>query len=169
MTLLAYIDVRPLWFIGGLPLFIGLSMLLCWLAKARFKKSNATLFSALLFTVLFTFFLTGFGPFVDQKEVREYTMTWETKPRPSNGLKESEVVLTFVDFPSHFIGDYSDELAAHLQTQGQQSVKVVFEVISDYGRVRCFHQTEIGGLRSWKSEWGYAGSSGSHPTKSPWN
>ena len=129
-------------------MFIGLSFLLCWLSKARFKKSNATLFSALLFTVLFTFFLTGVGPFVDQKEVREYMMTWETKPRPSNGLKESEVILTFVDFPSHSIGDYSDDLAAHLQSKGQQPVKVVFEVISDYGRVRGFHQTEIGGLRS---------------------
>lgn len=114
MTLLAYINVYPLWFIGGLPLFIGLSLLLCWLAKARFKKSNATLFSALLFTVLFTLFLTGVGPFVDRKEFREYMMTWETKPHPSNGLKESEVILIFVDFPSHSIGDYSDDLAAHL-------------------------------------------------------
>jgi predicted PurR-regulated permease PerM len=168
MTLLAYIDVRPFLFIGGLPLFIGLSLLVCWLAKARFKKGNVTLFSALLFTVLFTFFLTGVGPFIDQKEVREYMMTWETKPRPSNGMKESEVVLTFVDFPGHYIGEYSDELAAHLRDKGKQPVKVVFEVTSDYGRVRGFHETEIGGLRGWKSEWGYAGSSGS-PAKSPWN
>jgi len=168
MTLLAYIDVRPFLFIGGLPLFIGLSLLVCWLANTRFKKGNVTLFSALLFTVLFTLFLTGVGPFIDQEEVREYMMSWETKPSSSNGMKESEVVLTFVDFPGHYIGEYSDELAAHLRDKGKQPVKVVFEVASDYGRVRGFHETEIGGLRGWKSEWGYAGSSGS-PTKSPWH
>lgn len=168
MTLIAYIDVRPFLFIGGLPLFIGLSLLVCWLANTRFKKGNVTLFSALLFTVLFTLFLTGVGPFIDQEEVREYMMSWETKPSSSNGMKESEVVLTFVDFPGHYIGEYSDELAAHLRDKGKQPVKVVFEVASDYGRVRGFHATEIGGLRGWKSEWGYAGSSGS-PTKSPWH
>jgi predicted PurR-regulated permease PerM len=168
MTLLAYIDVRPFLFIGGLPLFVGLSLLVCWLAKAKFKTSNVVLSSVLLFTLLFAFLLTGVGPFINQKEIREYMMTWEIKPHPSNGMKESEVVLTFVDFPDHYIGEYSDQLATHLRDKGDQPVKVIFGVTSDYGKVRAFHETEIAGLRKWKSEWGYVGSSGS-PGKSPWN
>ncbi len=168
MTLFAYIDVRPFLFVGGLPLFIGLSLLVCWLAKTRFKKWNVALLSALIFTALFTLFLTGVGPFVDQKETREYMMTWEIKSTPSNGMKESEVVLSFVDFPSHYIGEYSDEMAAYLRKKGDRKVKVVFEVTSDYGKVRGFHETEIAGLTGWKSEWGYAGVSGS-PSKSPWD
>ena len=107
----------------------------------------------------FTFLLTGVGPFIDQKETREYMMTWEIKPGPTNGMKQSEIVLSFVDFPGHCIGEYSNELAAYLREKGEQPVKVVFEVTSDYGKVRGFHETEIAGLHQWESEWGYAGSS----------
>ena len=168
MTLFAYIDVRPFLFLAGLPLFIGAIFLACRLAKAKFKKGTLVLLSSLLFTVLFTFFLTAFGPFVDQTEIREYQMTWEIKPAPSNGMKEAEIVLSFVEHPGHFIGEYSDSLAAHLREKGDREVKVVFEVTSDYGKVRGFHEIEIGGLRDWNSEWGYAGSSGS-PSSSPWD
>ena len=95
-------------------------------------------------------------------------MTCEIEPRPSKGMKQSEIVLTFVDFPGHYIGEYSDELAAHLRDKAGLAVKVVFEVTSDYGKVRGFHETEIGGLSDWESEWGYAGSTGS-PKRSPWD
>jgi hypothetical protein len=167
MILLGYIDVRPFLFVGGLPLFIGLSLLICWLAKTKFKKANVALISALLFTGLFTFLLTGVGPFIDQKEIREYMMTWEIKAGSTNGMKQSEIVLSFVDFPGHYIGEYSNELAAYLRDKGEQPVKVVFEVTSDFGKVRGFHEIEIAGLHEWESEWGYAGSTGS-PRKSPW-
>jgi hypothetical protein len=167
MTLLAYIDVRPFLFIGGLPLFIGLFLLICWLAKTRFKKANVALISAILFTGLFTFFLTGFGPFIDQKETREYTMNWEIKSAPTNGMKQSEIVLSFVDFPGHYIGEYSNQLAVYLRDKGEQPVKVVFEVTSDYGKVRGFHEIEIAGLHGWETEWVYTGSCG-FLRKSPW-
>lgn len=168
MTLLAYFDLRPLLFLVGLPLFLGLSFLVCKLARAKPSKGKIFLSSTLLITALFTLFLTGFGPFVDQEETREYLMKWEVKTSPSNEKRESEIVLSFVDFPGHYIGEYSDELAAHLQEEGDREVTVVFEVTSDYGKVRGFNATEIGGLREWKSEWGYAGSSGS-PEESPWD
>jgi hypothetical protein len=167
MTLLGYIDVRPLLFVGGLPLSIGLALLVCWLAKSRLKMASVAFVSALAFTVLFSIFLTGLGPFIDQKETRTHMMTWEIKTGPANSMKQSEVVLSFVDFPGHYIGEYSDELAAYLRTRGEQPVKVAFEVASDYGRVRGFRQTEIAGLRDWESEWSFAGSTGS-PSKSPW-
>jgi len=167
MTLLAYIDVRPLLFVGGLSLFIGLSLLISGLRKTKFKLANVVVISALLFTGLFTFLLTGAGPFINQKETREYMMTWKIKASPTNGMKQSEIVLSFVDFPGHYIGEYSNELAAYLHDKGEQPVKVVFEVTSDYGNVRGFHETEIAGLHEWESESGYAGSSGS-PARSPW-
>lgn len=167
MTLLAYIDVRPLLFVGGLSLFIGLAFLICRLVKKKFKKANIVFISTLLFTALFTFLLTGIGPFIDQTEIREYMMTWEIKEGSTNGMKQSEIVFSFVDFPGYYIGEYSNKLASHLIDKGEQPVKVVFEVTSDYGKVRGFHETEIAGLHEWESEWGYAGLSGSS-TKSPW-
>jgi hypothetical protein len=168
MIVLAYVDVRPLLFAAGLPAFVLLSLLVCWLVRARAGKGKVVLVSSVLFSVLFTFFLTGVGPFINQKETREYLMTWEVKPSPSSGMKESEVVLSFVDFPDHFLGEYSNELADHLRANGDDKVKVVIEVTSDYGKVRGFRVTEIAALKTWRSEWGYAGTRGS-PDKSPWD
>ena len=167
MTLFAYIDIRPWLFIGCLPLFIGISLLICRAAKTNIRKSNVALISALIFTVLFTLFLTGVGPFIAKKEIREHMMIWEIRPSQSGGMKQSEVVLSFIEFPGYYLCEYSDELAVHLREKGEQQVKVVFEVTSDYGRVRGFHEIEIAGLREWDSEGGYAGSSGS-PARSPW-
>lgn len=165
--LLAYIDLRPALFIGGLPLFIGLCLLLFRLAKTESRKGNVVIASGMLFTALFTFFLTGVGPFIGQEETREYMMTWDIKPSPSGETKESEVVLSFVDFPGHYIGVYSEELATYLRDKGDPRAKAVLLVTSDYGRVRGFHETEIAGLREWKSAGGYAGTAGS-PSRSPW-
>lgn len=167
MPLLAYIDVRPILFLAGLPVFVGLSLLACRAARARISKLRVMLCSALLFVALFVVLLTGFGPFIGQKEIREFMMTWEIKPDPANAMREPEVVFTFVDFPGHHIGEHSGELAAHLRQLGEQPVNVAFEVTSDYGRVRGFDGVEIAGLRGWKSEWSYAGSSGSSG-ESPW-
>ncbi|MGB0580934.1 MAG: hypothetical protein ACPGVU_14630 [Limisphaerales bacterium] len=166
VTLLAYIDLRPLLFIVGLPVFVGFSLLVCRAAKA--KKLSVMLLSGVWFTILFTVFLTGIGPFIGQKETREFMMTWEIKPSSPGEWKESEVVLKFVDFPDHFIGEHSDQLAAHLRDQGERVVKVVFEITSDYGTVRGYHGTEIAGLRDWKSEWGYGGTRG-EASHSPWD
>ena len=169
--LLAYIDTRPFFFGIGLPLFIGLALLCCWLTGRTFKKRSVSLVAALLFTALFTFFLTGFGPFVDQKETRSLQMTWEVKPGPDSGTTESEVVLAFVDFPGYHVGHFSDELAAHLRKQGKSKVTVLVETTSDYGKIRGTREIEIEGLRGWKSQNGYSGYSGANdsPERSPWN
>ncbi|MDF1849763.1 MAG: hypothetical protein P1U85_02935 [Verrucomicrobiales bacterium] len=168
MTTLAYIDVRPFLFLVGLPLFIGLALLIGRFAWRKAPKRTVAFFSTLLYTALFTLFLTGFGPFIDQEETREYLMTWELNEGGSDEKRETEVVLSFVDFPGYYIGEYSDDLAIHLREQANREVKVLFEVTSDYGKVRGFNATEIGGLREWKSEWGYAGTKGS-PEESPWD
>ena len=168
MITIAYIDIRPLLFVVGLLLFIGLSLLIGRLGKKNIKKTTVVVIASVLFTGLFTFLLTGFGPFINQKETREYMMTWQIKPIRLNDMQQSEVVLSFVDFPGHYIGEYSNELAAYLRDQGDKQVKVVFEVTSDYGTVRGYHRTKISGLEEWTSEQvGYGGSSGS-PNKSPW-
>lgn len=168
MTLLAFLDIRPYLFIAGLPVFVGLALVVSRAARSRFKNQNVILLSGALFAALFTVFLTSVGPFVDQRETREYVMAWKIEPGIEDGRKEIEIVLTFVDFPDHFIGEYSDELANHLRTRGEAEVKVVFDVTSDYGTVRGFNPIEIAGLRGWKSECGYAGARG-EAIRSPWD
>ena len=59
-------------------------------------------------------------PSIGQTEMREYMMTWIIKPTPSSGMKESEVVHSFVDFLSYY-----------KRKIGEAKVKVVFEVTLD--------------------------------------
>ena len=168
MISLAYIDIRPFIFIGGLLLFIGLVLLVSWLLGLKWKKGKVSLVSSVVFTSFFTLFLTGFGPFVDQIETREYEMTWSIIPFPSNGMKESEVVLQFVEFPQYTVGEYSDELATHLSGNASDKITAKFRVTYDYGKVRGYSVREIAGLSIWKSEGGYGSESGS-PENSPWD
>jgi hypothetical protein len=168
MIVLAYIDPSPFLFVIGLLLFIGLALLGCRLTARQFKKRSVSLASALLFTALFTFFLTGFGPFIDQKDTRQYQMTWEIKPGPVGGTTESEVVLSFVEFPGYYVGHFSDELATHLRKQGETRGTALVEITSDYGKVRGTREIEIAGLRGWESQDGYSGANGS-PGRAPWN
>ena len=95
-------------------------------------------------------------------------MTWAVAPTPSNGMKEAEVILKFVDFPQYSVGSYSDELAAFLRVGGKEEITAKFSVTSDYGKVRGYNLEEIDGLHGWKSEWGYGSVSGS-PESSPWD
>ena len=169
MIPLAYIDVRPFLFVGGLPLFIGIVLLVCWLIGLKWQKGKVALISSLIFTALFTLFLTGFGPFVDQKETREYRMTWSIAQTPSTrGMKEAEVILRFVEHPQYAVGQFSDELAAHLKEKGEDTITAKFRVTYDYGKVRGYSVREIAGLSGWKSEWGYGSVSGS-TEDSPWD
>lgn len=161
------VSLTPYFFILGIPLFVGVSLLLIRWAEIKISKCKAMILSSLVYGALFTIFLTGFGPFLDQKKIRDYKMTWEIKPSELKGIKESEVVLSFVDFPGNVVGEYSDVLAAYLREKNQRVVDVVFLVTYDYGKVRGFSVVEIEGLREWKSVWGYSGLRGD-VKGSPW-
>ena len=123
--------------------------------------------SLFLIIASFIFFLTSAGPFIDRREVREYMMTWQIYSDATDGLKESKVLLKFVDFPEYYIGEYSNDLSSHLKEKSKQTVKVLFEVRSDYGKIRMFKKIEIDGLRGWQSEWCFSSVVGS-PSKSTW-
>lgn len=168
MIVLAYIDIRPFLFAAGLPAFILLSLLVCRILQARASKGKVIIASSVLFSVTFTVFLTGLGPFINQTEVRDYMMTWEIKPPGPDEFKQAEVIFSFIDFPGHFVTKRSDQLAEHLRTKGEDKVNIVFEVTLDYGKLRGFSETEIAGLKSWQSVWGTAGTLGS-PSRSPWD
>ena len=89
-----------------------------WIAKARIEKWKVALFASAGFVALFGFFL--YGSFIGQTEMRECMMTWIIKPISSSGMKESEVVHSFVDFLSYY-----------KRKIGEEKVKVVFEVTLD--------------------------------------
>lgn len=105
--------------------------------------------------------------FLDRKSQRTYDMTWEDRGE-DNQFKESEIVLTFSDYPGHHVGIYSQEVSSYLRTLSAESVPVTFVVTKDFGCIRGFHESKIGELTAWKSRWGYAGGNGADPAQNPW-
>ena len=102
---------------------------------------------------------------LEQTKTQEFRMTWKID---SNDKYEeiSLVELSFVDFPGHFIGEYSNQLADHLKKEAKEKVPATFEITRGaFGNV-SYSVTDIAGLKQWASPFSYGGTSGS-PERSP--
>jgi len=166
--LLSYIDLRPLLFVGGLPVFVLLAVLISRFVRVKTHTAWVATLAGLAFTAMFIFFLTEYGPFLGIKQTRLVQMHWGIKPGLQEGFKEPEVELHFQDYPGCYVGEHSHELAEHLRAGSAVLIQVEMEITYDYGKPRGFRMTQIDGLRGWKSEWGYSASSGS-PERAPWD
>jgi hypothetical protein len=102
---------------------------------------------------------------LEQTKTQEFQMTWKIDPNDKNG-ENSLVELSFVDFPGHFIGEYSNQLADHLKKEAKEKVPATFEITRGaFGNV-SYSVREIAGLKQWKASFSYGGISGS-PEQSP--
>lgn len=165
---LAYVDLRPVLYLGGLPVWVCLVVLVVRMLRMKTPTGWVVAIAGLLFTALFVFFLTEQGPFIGQMKTRDFQMRWEIKQAQRDGLNEPEVVLHFQDHPGYYLGEHSRELAEHLRGRREALVQGRVIITSDYGISRGIRLIEIAGLSGWKSEWGYAGSSGS-ASRAPWD
>ena len=162
--LLAYIDTRPLIFVAG-----WLLILLLWLGARKIRGYRGPmLLSAVAIHLgyggLFILLATGWGPYVNQKEVRTMPMQWqigEESPTEAGrirmeGMAEEnasapQVILQFVSHPDHRLNMFSKDLARHLQALEQDIIPVTFETTRDYGHMRGFSSPDIAGLRQWNN------------------
>jgi hypothetical protein len=149
-----------LWLVGG---FLALQIT-NWAWGNSSRKVGGILL--VLGSYVLAIFLVWNGLFNWQAD-RIFTMVWADKGL-ENEWRESEIVLQFADYPQHSIGIYSNELAAYLKSNGATAVQVTFEVTSDLGCMRGFHQKQIGALSTWKSAGGYAEVIGKSAEPSPW-
>lgn len=165
---LSYVDLRPILFAGGLPVFVLLAVVLGKRVNVKAHPAWLATLSFLVFTLLFIVFLTELGPFLGNKQTRSFQMQWEIKASTNEAFKEPEVVLHFQGYPDIWVGEYSRELAEHLRAGSAALIQAQMEVTYDYGKPRGFRLMEVDGLRGWKSEWSYSASSGS-PKFSLWD
>ena len=163
--LLAYIDTRPLIFVAG-----WLLILLLWLGARKIRGYRGPmLLSAVAIHLgygsLFILLATGWGPYVNQKEVRTMPMQWQIREESPTeagrismegmaGITEEnasdpQIILQFVSHPNHRLNMFSKDLASHLQGLEQDTIPVTFEVTRDYGRMRGFSTLDIAGLKRW--------------------
>ena len=184
--LLAYIDTRPLIFVAG-----WLLILLLWLGARKLRGYRGPmLLSAVAIHLgyggLFILLATGWGPFVDQKEVRTMPMQWqirEESPTEADrismeGMAEKnasdpQIILQFVSHPNHRLNMFSKDLASHLQALEQDTISVTFEITRDYGRMRGFSTLDIAGLKQWDASRSFyevsGGGSDESENSDPWD
>lgn len=163
---LAIFYFRLGWFI--LPLWLVGAFLVLWLTKQTWQDSSHNMVGMILV-------LAGYGlsvvlvwnSFFNWQAERTFNMSWSDKGL-GNESQESEIVLQFVDYPQHQIGIYSNELAAYLKSNAVSEVQVRFNVTSDLGCLRGFHQEEIGALSEYQTAGGYVAVMGETPAPSPW-
>ena len=106
--------------------------------------------------------------FLDRKSLRRYVMTWEDRG-VDNQFKQPEIVLTFSEYPTHYVGIYSQQVLEYLRTLASRSVPVTFTVTKDFGCIRGFYESRIGELERWTSPDGYTGQAGNDLTRNPWS
>ena len=184
--LLAYIDTRPLIFVVG-----WLLVLLLWLGARKIRGYRGPmLLSAMAIHLgyggLFILLATGWGPFVDQKEVRTMPMQWQIREESptaagrisvegmaEENVSDPQVILQFVSHPNHRLNMFSKDLASHLQALQQDTIPVTFEVTRDYGRMRGFSTLDIAGLKQWDTSQSFYevsdGGSDESENSNPWD
>lgn len=163
MLFLAYVDVRPMLYLAGLALALLLGVLFSRVILKRRHSGRVAAGAAVSWSVLFTLFLTAYGPFIGRTEVVEHRLTWTVEPGGA-----AVVELSFVDHPGNHLWEQSAELLAHLKALGEPTVLGRFRVTRDYGRVRGYDLFEVAGLRGWVSESAAGGTRG-EPASSPWD
>jgi hypothetical protein len=166
MLYLAYIDVRPVLYLGGLALALVLGLLFSVVVLGGARRGRVAAGATAIWTALFTLFLTEYGPFVGQVEVVEHRLTWEVGPLEPGSM--AVVEFSFVDHPGRYLWQESAELAAHLEDLGEPTVVGRFRVTRDYGRTRGYALVEVAGLAGWASKRGAGGTKG-NPASSPWD
>lgn len=152
--MLAFVDFRPWLILLGLPVGAALALGVALVARRPWRRGRAAALGAAGCAGLLLFLL--YGPFVGRTEEETRRMTWRIE-RGREGFAQAEVILSFPDEPGRYVGDFSDQLAAHLQRRGEPEVAVVFEWTVDYGMRRSFRLKEVAGLQGWSSEWSYSG------------
>ena len=187
--LLAYIDTRPLIFVAG-----WLLILLLWLGARKIRGYRGPmLLSAVAIHLgyggLFILLATGWGPFVNQKEVRTMPMQWQIREESPTeagrismegmaGITEEnasdpQIILQFVSHPNHRLNMFSKDLASHLQALEQDTISVTFEITRDYGRMRGFSTLDIAGLKQWDASRSFyevsGGGSDESENYNPWD
>lgn len=131
-----------------------------WNVVGRMKLISPILIAALYLFVIYS----SWNLFTDRKHRQTFSMSWNDKGNV-NQYNESEVVLHFQDFPEQYIGIFSNDVANYLKNHTYNNLLVTFEVTSDFGCMRGFHEVQIGDLHHWKSAWGYGSITES---ASPW-
>ena len=147
----------------------GLVVLMAIAIAVRVGRRNRAASKWILAVVMVSSLIwwIAFCSFTGVTREMAFDMEWSYGGPSQGHSSRQHVVLRFKSHPNHYVGIFSEDLGGYLETLPSRDVRVVFEVTTDFGRMRGFHETQIGGKQSWTQLGGYAGVSGSSDP-SPW-
>ena len=160
------VDTRPFLFLIGLLLVTLIGWGVRRFGPPRVRRPIALLIGLVAYVSLFWFIF--YGPFVGVDRSMTFSMTWRLGEPGFQASKQAHVILEFRDYPGHRLGIFSDDVASYLRRLGSDTVDVTFDVTTDWGHTRGFHEIRIGDLTSWRAEGGYSGVGGQNFGPSPW-
>jgi len=89
-------------------------------------------------------------------------MTWSPSTDPAH------IILTFQEFPNHYVDITDEELRRYVESLGTDAVAVQFAVTTRLGCLERIRTTRIADREDWIREWGGSGWVGSEKP-SPWD
>lgn len=143
----AFIDDRPLIYVGGLLLVYFLAVLLWYGTRGRSDRHprlRTTLAVVFLGYTAAAWFLLA-GPYVGRKSERTYAITWEVIDGEASGHGPG-AVLTFKDYPGHSFGIDSGSIVEELVARAAGVVEVDIQITTTYGRMNGFRALRIAGI-----------------------
>jgi hypothetical protein len=162
--MLAYASLLHFVLIGNL-LLVGIAGAVAALTSGR--RRRWALVITLLILILSVVFWGSLFLFTGVKREIGFDMTWSYGNPAEHCPQSKHIILRFKCCPNHAVGIYSPDLGDYLETLPSHDVHVVFEITTDFGRMRGFNELQIAGLRSWQTCDSYYSVSGdSEP--SPW-
>ncbi len=104
------------------------------------------------------------------KKTRVFKMNWKYGDPSPEWPDAKHIILSFVKYPNHVVGIYSNDLGKYLESLKAGEIEVKFEVTTDKlsGQMMSYHVAEIGRAESWQSYNSYGGTAG-EAKPSPWD
>ena len=99
-----------------------------------------------------------------------FLMRWKYG-EPSKKFPDAKhIIMTFVDFPNHYMELYSPDLGDYLEKLGKDEVKVYFAVSYDptFNKITGYNEFQIGELKKWQNLYQVYGVTGDKDP-SPWD
>ena len=137
VCLLAYIDLRPFWFAGGVMAIAFLVGVRWYLSPRSYRFSRPFLWATFVWTLLFWIPMTVFVGI-------EKELTFDASWNIDRTAEASTVTLTYVDFPEHHEIVRSMRIANWLNLEAPKTVEIVVTVTYDFGKVRAYGLERVG-------------------------
>jgi hypothetical protein len=99
-----------------------------------------------------------------QKRQMIFGMSWQYGEPDKEWPEAKHIVLTFVDYPNHYMGIYSKDLGPYLESLKKDHVPVVLRISYDTSlqKVMSHSLVQIGDLKKWQDFRSYTGTKGDY-------